>query len=213
MNAKQYFEFNPDKLKKVPITEVRENDWNPKDPDDPDYQKVLRSIELNGLTQPIFVRENDNGDTKYETLDGCHRFRACYELGYDDIYVYDEGEVPDDLAKSLTLWHEVSVKARKEFLAPLVLELNQLDIELPYSDKEMFKFEKLMSQDIDDMPKTDMDGFKDLKIKMTKDQYDTVVDAIRTVAEGENVSDGRALELLVSSGLSGYPFDGNADAP
>ena len=31
------------------------------------------------------------------------------------------------------------------------------------------------------------------------------------VKEGENVSDGRALELLVSSGLAGYPFDGTGD--
>lgn len=123
LNAKQYFEFDPKKLKKVSISEVRENSWNPKDPDDPDYQKVLRSIQLNGLTQPIFVRENDNGDTKYEVLDGAHRLRACFELGYEEIYVYDEGTVPDELAKSLTIWHEVSVKTQKELLAPLALGL------------------------------------------------------------------------------------------
>ena len=211
MEAKKYFEFDPKKLKKVKVDDVRENYWNPKDPDDPDYQKVLRSIQINGLTQPIFVRENDDGTTKYEILDGAHRWRAAYELGIDDIYVYDEGEVPDELAKSLTIWHEVSVKSQKELLAPLAMELNKLNMELPFSDKEMFKFEKIASQDFDDMPKTDMDGFKDLKIRMTQDQFEVVMNAIKTVAEKENVSDGRALELLVSSGLAGYPFDGTDD--
>lgn len=204
MDAKQYFEFNPDKLKKVKIEEVRENPWNPKDPDDPDYQKVLKSIQINGLTQPIFVRENDDGVSKYEILDGAHRFRACYELGYDEIYVYDEGEVPDELAKSLTIWHEVSVKSQKELLAPLAMELNSLNMELPFSDKEMFKFEKICSQDFDDTPKTDMDSFKDLKIRMTKDQFDFVTNAIKTVAQQENVSDGMALELLVGDGFQTY---------
>ena len=201
---KKYFEFNPEKLKKVKVDEIRENYWNPKDPDDPDYQKVLRSIQINGLTQPIFVRENDDGTTKYEILDGAHRWRAAYELGFDEIYVYDEGEVPDDLAKSLTIWHEVSVKAQKELLAPLAMELNKLNIGLPFSDKEMFKFEKIMSQDFDDVPKTDMDSFKDLKIRMTQDQFDVVIHAIKTVAEKENVSDGRAIELICADFMSAY---------
>ena len=204
MEAKDYFTFSPDKLKKVSTDDIRPNSWNPKDPDDPEYQKVLRSVELNGLTQPIFVRENDNGNTKYEILDGEHRHRAAEELGIEEIYVYDEGEVPDELAKSLTIWHEVSVRAKQELLAPLAMELKKLDMELPFSDKEMFKFEKLTQPDFEEIPKSDMAGFKDLKIRMTAEQFDVVMNGIRTVAESENVSDGRALELLVADGLAGY---------
>ena len=204
MEAKDYFTFSPDKLKKVSTDDIRPNSWNPKDPDDPEYQKVLRSVELNGLTQPIFVRENDNGNTKYEILDGEHRHRAAEELGIEEIYVYDEGEVPDELAKSLTIWHEVSVRAKQELLAPLAMELKKLDMELPFSDKEMFKFEKLTQPDFEEIPNSDMAGFKDLKIRMTAEQFDVVMNGIRTVAESENVSDGRALELLVADGLAGY---------
>lgn len=207
MESKDYFKFDPSKLKKVGVEEIRENDWNPKDPDDSDYYKVLRSIEINGLTQPIFVRENDNGESKYEILDGAHRFRACYELGYDEIYVYDEGEVPDELAKSLTLWHEVNVRAKNEFLAPLVMELNKFDMELPFSDKEMFKFEKMVSDDIEEPTKIDIGEFKDLKIRMTQDQYDVVKDAITKVSEDLDVSEGRSLELLCAEAMSGYPWE------
>lgn len=209
MHAKDLFEFNPKKLKKVKIEEVRENDWNPKNPDDPDYQKVKRSVEVNGLTQPIFVRENNNGETKYEILDGRHRFLAAYELGYDEIYIYDEGEVPDELAKSLTIWHEVGVKMQDSLLAPLAMELNSLDIELPFTDKEMFKFEKIANFEIQEPADNLEDQFKTLKLRLTSEQFDVINNAIEKVAEDLNVSQGNALELLVASGLAGYPFDGS----
>ena len=135
-DAKKYFDFDPKKLLEVKVSEVRPNTWNPKDPDDPDYEKVKRSVEINGLTQPIFVRENDNGKTKYEILDGEHRWRSARDLGFEKIYVYNEGVVPDEYAKSLTLWHEVSVGMQESELAPLVVELTSLNFELPYKDRK-----------------------------------------------------------------------------
>lgn len=130
-NPKEVFEFNENKLKRVPIDDVRPNPWNPKRKDNKEYLEVLESVKLNGLTQPIFVRENDNGESKYEILDGEHRHRAAKELGYSYIYIYNEGDVDDDLAKSLTLWHEVSVSMDEELLKPLVMELNKHHIQIP----------------------------------------------------------------------------------
>ena len=216
-NAKETFEFNPEKLKKVNISEVRENSWNPKDPDSPEYEKVKKSIQINGLTQPIFVRENPDENTKYEVLDGAHRFRACFELGFEEIYIYDEGEVSDELAKTFTIWHQVQVPFEEVELAPLVVELNALDFELPYSDKEIEDFKNLADFDFEnafkdqepiDEPQDDM---KTLKIVMTADQYKIVDDAMKMVMDGDNVSAGRALELLCANGVQGYPFDGTGD--
>lgn len=216
--AKEYFNFDPSKVKKVSILEVRPNDWNPKDPNTPEYEKVKRSIEINGLTQPIFVRENDNGETKYEILDGQHRFLSCQELGYPEIYIYNEGEVPDELAKSFTIFHQLQIPFNTIELAPLVLELNRLDIELPYSDEEVNKFADMLEFDFNDYSTEEPDfnqdsddGMKTLNVKMTSEQFEIVNNAINTVVEGENVNPGRALELLCSSGLAGYPFDGTGD--
>lgn len=130
-NAKETFEFDPKKLLKVEIDKVRENSWNPKSRDTKEYEDVKRSIEINGLTQPIFVRENNNGESEYEVLDGAHRLRACKELGYKEIYIYNEGDVADELAKSFTIFHQVQVPFDKKLLKPLVLELNEVSIELP----------------------------------------------------------------------------------
>lgn len=213
--AKEVFSFDPKKLKKVPIEEVRENSWNPKDEKSPEYKKVKESIQINGLTQPVFVRTNPNDNSIYEVLDGAHRARACKELGFPEIYIYDEGEVPDDLAKSFTIFHQIQVPFDDLKLAPIVMELSSLGFELPYSDNDIAKFKNLAQFDFADSatsgPETeeDLDGwFKTLTLRMTCEQFDDIKKAIRLVSEGDNVSEGRALQLLCASGVSGYPFDG-----
>ena len=45
---------------------------------------------------------------------------------------------------------------------------------------------------------------KTLNIKVTDDQLTIIKEAIKLVSENENVSEGRALELLVADGLAGY---------
>ena len=216
--AKEVFDFDPKKLKKVPIDQVRENTWNPKDPESPEYEKVKRSIEINGLTQPVFVRYNPEGDSLYEVLDGAHRTRACKELGFKEIYVYDEGKVSDELAKSFTIFHQIQIPFEDLELAPLVMELNSLNFELPYDDKEIEKFKDLTQFDFGDYDTAGQqqqenldDEFKTLTIKMTPEQFEDVQNAIKTVSEGDNVSEGRALQLLCVNGVNGYPFDGTGD--
>ena len=206
--AKEVFEFNPQKLQKVKISEVRENDWNPKNPDDPEYEKVKRSIEINGLTQPIFVRVNNNGETKYEVLDGAHRFRACRDLGFKEIYIYNEGEVPDALAKSFTIFHQVQVPFSEVELAPLVMELNDLEMELPYNDLEIEGFRNLATFDFDSVWKDQTpieEPVKDeevLTIKMTPGQFDIVNRSIEKVKTEYSVKDGEALKMICEQAVS-----------
>lgn len=206
--AKELFEFVPDKLRKVAISEVRENDWNPKNPNSPEYEKVKRSIEINGLTQPIFVRENDNGETKYEVLDGAHRFRSCKELGFKEIYIYNEGKVPDPLAKSFTIYHQIQVPFDEAELAPIVMELNDLKIELPYNELEIDGFRNLATFNFDDAWKDQTpikeDNEKDeeiLTIKMTSAQLEVVNNAIEEIKATEKIKEGEALAMLCERGL------------
>ena len=206
--AKKYFNFDPKKLLKVKVSDVRPNTWNPKDPDDPDYEKVKRSVEINGLTQPIFVRENDNGESKYEILDGEHRWRSARDLNFENIYVYNEGEVPDDYAKSLTLWHEVSVGMSEADLAPLVVELNQLNFELPYNELEIEGFENLAKFDFNESYKeqtpikTNDDDFEQLTIKMTPEEFEIVNNAIKKVKDEYETTEGGALKIICEQVVS-----------
>lgn len=197
-------DFDPSKIKKVPIFDVSPNDYNPKKKNTKEYEQVVRSLKENGLKQPIFVR-NVNGS--YIIVDGEQRYTAAVELGYEEIYIYDLGEISEEEAKALTIWFEVQVPFDKVALAPIVVELNSLDIELPFTDIELKKFENITLGDTGTEPEDNSEdnrGFKTLKVMMTAEQIKVVCDAIDVVSKNENVSEGRALELLVADGLSGY---------
>lgn len=210
-------DFDPSKIIKVPIDKVEPNDYNPKEENTKEYKNVVESIRRNGLKQPIFVREVD-GNEKYVIIDGQQRWTAANELGYTEIYVYNLGKISEEEAKALTIWFEVQVPFSEVELAPIVVELNKLDITLPYTDEEIVTFEKMTQFDFDtayneEGPQNDEldDEMKTLNIKMTPEQFETVDGAMKYIMEQEDVSAGRALELLCANGLTGYPFDSTAE--
>ena len=210
-------DFDPSKIIKVPIDKVEPNDYNPKEKNTKEYKNVVESIRRNGFKQPIFVREEEGNDN-YVIVDGEQRWTAANELGYKDIYIYNLGNISEEEAKALTIWFEVQVPFSEVELAPIVVELNKLDIQLPYTDEEIVTFEKMTQFDFDaayneDVPQgADMDDdMKTLNIKMTPEQFKTVDGAIKYIVEHEEVSEGRALELLCANGLTGYPFDNTAE--
>ncbi len=209
------FEFKKENLLKVDIDKVHPNSWNPKEPNTKEYENVKKSLEINGYAQPILVREDGDG---FEIIDGQHRFLAAKELGYSEIYIYNAGQISDEDAKSMTIWMQTQVPFDEVQLAPIVVELNKLDIKLPYTDEEIVTFEKMTQFDFDtayseEGPQTDEldDEMKTLNIKMTPEQFETVDGAMKYIMEQEDVSAGRALELLCANGLTGYPFDDTAE--
>lgn len=202
------FEFKEENLLKVDIDKVHPNSWNPKEPNTKEYENIKKSLEINGYAQPILVRED--GDS-FEIIDGQHRFLAAKELGYSEIYIYNAGQISDEDAKSMTIWMQTQVPFDEVQLAPIVVELNKLDITLPYTDEEIVTFEKMTQFDFDtayseEGPQTDEldDEMKTLNIKMTPEQFEVVQNAIKTVMEGENVNEGESLRRIVLEGMKNY---------
>ena len=202
------FEFKEENLLKVDIDKVHPNSWNPKEPNTKEYENIKKSLEINGYAQPILVRED--GDS-FEIIDGQHRFLAAKELGYSEIYIYNAGQISDEDAKSMTIWMQTQVPFDEVELAPIVVELNKLDITLPYTDEEIVTFEKMTQFDFDtayseEGPQTDEldDEMKTLNIKMTPEQFEVVQNAIKTVMEGENVNEGESLRRIVLEGMKNY---------
>lgn len=120
----------------VPIDEVKMNDWNPKVKRSEEYYKVKQSIETNGQVIPIVVRNANSKDFKYEILDGEQRYTAMVDLGFDQVWIVNLGDVPDKEAKSTTIWMEQAVPFDDNLLGELLVELKG-DVELPYTDEEI----------------------------------------------------------------------------
>ena len=202
--------FDPKNVNIVPISDVHLNEYNPKEKRTLEYEKVKESISLNGFMSPVIVRQIE-GEDGFTIVDGEQRATAAQDLGYKEIPVYNLGFISEEDAKAKTIWAEVSVQFDQIQLAPLAMELNEVGIELPYSEKQMQDFKELCSFDFDnayedseEKEDDDTPKMKNLNIKVTDDQLTVIKEAIKLVSENENVSEGRALELLVADGLAGY---------
>jgi len=134
--------------KKVKITELRPNKWNPKlkPEDDLDvqqqYEEVIKSIKNHGLVEPILVRSSREKKELgyYEIINGYHRFLACQELKFDEIVINDLGDVGDQEARKLTIvTEEIKIPVDQVKLSQLLKEmldneeLDKLVEGLPYS--------------------------------------------------------------------------------
>lgn len=197
--------FDPKKLKVVNIDEVHPNEWNPKEKNHKKVEDIKKSIELHGFKAPVQVRSNDG---KYEIIDGEQRWTAMKELGATQIVIYDNGVISDEDAKNETLWWQVQVPFETISLANLVTELDQLNLSLPYNEKEIAEFAEMSEFNFDqyDNERPDEDGNDDIKtfvVKLTAEQYEIVTGAINQIKEDNDCSDPRALELLAADYLAG----------
>ena len=199
-------DFDPSKIEKVSINSVEPNGYNPKVKKGENYDKVVDSIRENGLKQFIFVREED-GNPKYVIVDGEQRWTAAKELGYQEIYIYNLGNISEEEAKALTIWFEVQVPFDDISLAPIVVDLSDAGIKTPYNQKDLERFRELTNFDFDDYGEEepiDNEEFKKFTIKLTQEQLDFVQNKISEVSEREDVNEGRALELLVADGFANF---------
>lgn len=90
-----------DNVYRVPIDELKPNPWNPNEQSEWMFKKAMDSIAEHGFLDPVLVRRLPDG--ALEIVDGEHRWRAASQLGFTEIPVNDLGEIPDDVAKQLTI--------------------------------------------------------------------------------------------------------------
>lgn len=76
---------------------------------DEDYQELKESIRINGIYEPILVREIE--DNKYEIINGHNRVKCARELGIEKITAIVK-ECPDDTKANYMLL-EMTLKQRK----------------------------------------------------------------------------------------------------
>ena len=190
-------DFDPSKIEKVSIDSVKPNDYNPKLKGSEEYQKVVESLRTNGLKTPIFVRETEDG---LVIVDGEQRWTAANELGYKEIYVYNLGDISEEEAKALTIWFEVQVPFDELMLAPIVVELSQMNYDLPYTEEQIVDFKHMSDFDFSDPNKEEEEEMVDdqsiLKVMMTLEQMVFIKGCIKTVKDKIKCSEGEALFKL-----------------
>lgn len=194
--------YDKSKLKVVKLEDVRPNTWNPKEKDHANVKLIEQSIKSIGFNEPIRVREN-NG---YEIIDGEQRWTASRNLGLKEVLIYNEGVVSDKDARAKTLWWQVQIPFDDIKLAYEVAQLSEEDVALPYTAEQIEDFKAMAEFDFDqynaERPEFDDDGMKTLKVVLGEEAYNVVMQAIAKVqAENDNISEGRAIELICADFL------------
>lgn len=207
-NENKKFEFNTKNLSIVNVDLINKNNYNPKELDTKEYKQIVRSIDINGFAQPIIVRDNPDKTSayKYIIIDGQNRYLAAKELGYSEIPIYNAGDISDKDAKAFTLWAQTQVPFNEIDLSHLVVELDELDIALPYTESEIEDF-KHMSEfnfdnfDDDEGEFDDMD-VKTFKVVLGEEAYQIVTKAVKKVQDDNDCSEARAIELICADFLN-----------
>ena len=93
---------------------------------------------------------------------------------------------------------EVQVPFDELELATLIVEMKDLDIDLPYSDKEIEDFVAMADFDFTPPVKEDEpdDGLMELKIRMTNSQLEFVNKCINAVVDKKGCESAEALYIL-----------------
>lgn len=190
-------DFEPENIQIVNIDEVRPNTWNPKLPNTSEYEKIVESIQVNGFKSPIIVRQVE-GEDGYEICDGQQRWTAAKQLGFDKIYIYNLGYIPEEEAKSVTIWMETQVKFDEIELAPLVAELSDLKMEMPYTEEEVQDYINMLNFNFEG------DGKINLSIKCTPEQYDHIKEMINVYIYNHEVEEAQAVVEMVKLGANRY---------
>jgi len=200
-------DFDINKVSLAEIDKVRPNNWNPKEKGTDEYETVKRGIELNGLKQPVRVRENEG----FEIIDGEQRWRACKELGYTHVIIYNEGVVADKLAKEMTAWWQHQVPFAEVDLAQFIKKLADEfgEVNLPFTPEQIENYKNMTEFDFEKIKEdTDVLDNKDIEMaiyKVTIEQKDIIDKAIAKVkeeAENAELSDGKCLELICGDYLA-----------
>jgi ParB family chromosome partitioning protein len=136
------------KIKRIEISDIRENGWNPNRMDERKFRALVKSISERGFVQPLVVRPAEHG--AFEVLDGAHRLRALFELGekHADCVVLDEKEA-DAKMRTLSmnrLRGECDYEALAGVLGTLGLDDAAISAALAFSERDLSEIRALLEK-------------------------------------------------------------------
>jgi ParB-like chromosome segregation protein Spo0J len=198
------------------------------------YQKELASLRRFGMVAPLIVRRISPGTTAeappgthrrpkapsptppatptFELVDGEHRLKGGKELGYKEVPIWDLGEIPDAVAKQLTIvLNETRGSPDPGKLGELLMDLLTTELPtdllavLPFPEERFTELTKLAEFDwsaVAEPKKTDT-GWVERTYRLPKEAAEVIDSAIARVKDDSgSVKDWHALEYICADFLA-----------
>jgi len=129
------------KIKKLSMSELINAEYNPRKDlkeNDPEYQKIKKSIDEFGYVEPIIVNENCENN-KYRIIGGHQRVKVLNDLGYTDIDCVVVG-LDETKEKALNVaLNKISGEWDNQKLYEILKDFNDDDFLLTGFDNQEFK--------------------------------------------------------------------------
>ncbi len=129
------------KIKKLAMIELINAEYNPRknlQENDPEYQKIKKSIDEFGYVEPIIVNENCENN-KYRIIGGHQRVKVLNDLGYTDIDCVVVG-LNETKEKALNVaLNKISGEWDNQKLYEILKDFNDNDFLLTGFDNQEFK--------------------------------------------------------------------------
>lgn len=88
------------RLEMIPVSRLRENDWNPNEMDEDDFEQLVAEVRrLGRVAKPVVVRPCGE---HFEIVDGAHNFRAAREVGLKEVLCEIDADMTDIEARIQT---------------------------------------------------------------------------------------------------------------
>jgi ParB-like nuclease domain len=142
----------------IPIKLLVKADWNYKEEDAKQSEKLKNNLKRNGQIENVIVRLLDTGF--YEVANGNHRLDVFLELGYKTVHAYNLGQVSLKQAQRVAIeTNETRFKSNpeklQETLQELLEEFEITDLQETFSTDIDFNFDVETELDIDSFSDAD----------------------------------------------------------
>lgn len=189
-------------VKLVKISEIRPNKYNPNVVPDNVMEQLINRIKEEGFLQPVLLRNiPQEGDYKYEIIDGEHRYTAAIKSEYEEIpAIILDKTLPEAMLSTINM-----NKLRGEFdtlkLAEVIHQLHEtysieeLEEKLGYTPEEQTGMENLLTYDFDNLSnegvslddKEDEGEDEEFKLMLSPKQMKLLNDALELTGKSDNV--------------------------
>lgn len=129
-------------IEKININKVKSPDYNPRKISDEELKKLQKSIDEFGYLEPIIINKRN-----MNVVGGNQRLQALRKLGYTEIDVVFV-DLDDSKEKTLNLaLNRISGDFDFELLEPILMELNDSDLDLDLTGFDEIELDSLLNID------------------------------------------------------------------
>jgi len=200
----------------INLSELVKADWNYKEEDLKQSEKLKNNIKKNGQVENIIVRELKGGS--YEVVNGNHRLDVMNELKFKQCHAFNLGSITKETAiiKAIET-NETKFASNGIRLSELIKEVSEnvgldvLEESMPYTADEMQNMINLLEFDWEEdltngeeLDLTDQDPFNyEIKVNVSSDTFERWLDLKKKMSillEYENES--KVIEFAIIEALN-----------